>query len=232
MDLLDKFLIFLLVCFVIALGYIFAYQTDAVAERAGLSKTVGIILSNSCITQLEANMLYKCPSYDAILELGLDTSKKESGEFETENGITRRGKPLFKNHFRLYDFDNDWNIIVDPDGEMASRIKLIHIESNFNSYFANTDFDKINHTRTIHINRYVENCSIATLDSKIWFEGLADTIFYLRSGCKPTHTAINETITIYDPITEHDISTSRDWQHKQWLKEALKNATENRIGKD
>ena len=195
-------------------------QTLSSSRTSDKTKTIGIMLSKSCIIQLEQNMPTNCPGYDDIMELGLDTSRPESGEFFVDdNGVTKRGKPAMDNHFRLYDFDEEWNIIIDPDGNFAQRIKLVHIESNVGVFSIDTDI-KVNNTRILHDGRYVDNCEDATIDASRWLELLADTIFYVRSGCGEEFTSFDSVITITDVLMEHDIRTTQKWQqenHTKWI---------------
>lgn len=183
----------------------------------GLYGSVGIANSDLCITMLINNFTSNCPSYDELLSLNLDTSDMtRSGEFKTIDGITQREKPQIENHFRIYDF-NDFNIFVDPPSNMRNRIKMITIEENFDTYLMPQDFKKINDTRTIHKDRWIDSrCSVATLNAETWLETIADTIYFMRNDCKGK-TTLQTIYNITDTKTEFSIADSSKYKHEEFL---------------
>ena len=187
-------------------------------DNSGI-QTVGINLSNTCILMLQNNLTSYCPDYRMILDLKLDSSHKYSGAFNYTDGYYHREKPYVKNDYTLYDF-HQANLIVDPSQNVAARIKMITITSNFNQYLLEGDIVKENNTRIIHKDRYVLNCNEAIINADSWLETIADTIQYLRRGC--TGTLLNTVDVIHDNVTKQDRTTSAKYKHDQWLAEAKK----------
>ena len=182
-------------------------------------QTVGINLSNTCVIMLQNNLTSYCPDYRMILDLKLDNSHKYSGKFNFTDGYWHRQKPLVKNDYTLYDFKQP-NLIVDPSQNVAARIKMITITSNFNQYLLEEDMIKENNTRIIHKDRYVKDCNEAIINADSWLETIADTVQYLRRGC--TGTLLNTIDEIHDNVTKQDRTTSAKYKHDLWLKEAIK----------
>ena len=109
-------------------------KTQGNADLSHLVKKIGLINSNVCITMNKAGINSTCPDYkDFIL---LDTSNTDiSGKFTTDDdGYFHRDLTAMKNSYRAYDFDNKLHLFIDPPREMISRIKLIEIRPNFDTY--------------------------------------------------------------------------------------------------
>ena len=171
---------------------------------------------------IQNNVNVQCPTYEDLVQL--DSSNVEfSGGFAIDNstGFFHRMSSDFTESWRWYDHDDELRIIVDPQVGMAGDIKMITIESNFGVYFEPEDHNVTNNTRTYHQDRYIDGCRHAVISADNWKKTLPDTIFTLRNGC--TVTGLEEKRHEELPVTEFDITTSRDWQHKAWLAESLEN---------
>ena len=191
-------------------------QENARIEKQGLTRVIGIDLSKTCKILLMNNYDTDCPTYNLLEQM--DSSLPQSGEFDYIDGLYQRGKPLVHNDHRLYDYDEDFKIIVDPSPSLRQNIRMITIENNFDTYKTKIDNIKSNNTRTLHHDRYVESCFSATINSAKWLPTLYDTIYYLRSGCDGS--TIETLETIVDEKTEIDITTSPSYQYRLWLEEA------------
>jgi len=199
------------------------------ADTTGLERTVGINLSKTCIAQIKNNFTTSCPDYRILLDLGLDTSKFQTGKFGWNDGYYHRGQPLIKNDYTMYISDKGHNIIIDPSGPLIPRIKMITIQDNFEIYLLDSDFKKVNDTRIVHKDRYVDSCKDAVINSRTWIDTIADTIYFLKTGCHGT--LLNTIDVIHDNKTKTDISTSSKWKQTEWLKAAkLKYKTTSHIG--
>lgn len=181
----------------------------------GLTRVIGVEISKTCQTMIIHSFETDCPSYRELQSL--DNSLLASGEFKEINGFYQRDKPLYNNDHVLYDFETDFVIIVNPSGNIASRIKMITIESNMDTYLTAFDMKKIDDTRTLNHDRWVDSCKNAVINSSNWKFLLPDTIHYLRTGC--TVTAFDSIEVIEDKITEVDLTTSPNYQAK-WKHEA------------
>lgn len=183
--------------------------------------TIGIQLSRSCQTMIQANITSTCPSYAELYELGLDDSLPGTGDFQyDDNGYFHRGPQQYKKVHELYRYD-DYHIILDPPAEIAARTKLIIINPDLPVYIPIGEYVKENHQRVLAYDRYVEGCHMATITSKNWSDLLADTIYYLRNNC--THTVFDTRTIIEDHITTFDITTSAKYKHDKWVKESIEN---------
>ncbi|QDI74069.1 hypothetical protein [Nitrosopumilus spindle-shaped virus] len=201
-------------------------SVEAVSNQ-GLSKSIGIALSKTCETMVKNNFSSNCPTYEELVQL--DSSNQYiSGYFVyDDNGFYHRENPKLNNHYRFYDFEKEWNIFVDPPGDMRDRMRMIYLENNFDLYkISGVSYSKSDdQIRTYGIDRYIHSCYYATIGSEKWLELLPDTIRYVRSGCDESHTKFKDTIEIKDELVEHDITTSRAYQHNQWLQQVKDNCT-------
>ena len=196
-------------------------QTVPDISAVGLSKSIGIATSKTCNTMHQNNFTTQCPTIEWLVSLGLDTSDQRiTVAFVTEdNGWYHRENPILVNHYRFYDFDNEWNIFVDPPGDMRDRMKMIYIESDLQDYKIRGELKKIDNTRILHQDRYINSCHDATIGSDNILEMLPDTIYFMRNGCSG-YTAFEDTYEIIDPTTEQDITTSQkyiDQQRHDWI---------------
>lgn len=204
----------------------------AYSKRNGKSgvQTIGINLSNTCIAMIKNNITSNCPSYESLMLLNWDTSKRQSGEFAFENGYYHRQKPQVKNDHKLYSL-YDYNIIIDPSPAMMQHIKTITISSNLESYLLSSDMAKKDDgVRYIHKDRYVDSCQRAIISAPTWQTTLSDTIQYLRGGC--TTTLLGTVDAITDEKTVQDISTSSKYKHDQWIKQIKESHKQLLINKD
>ena len=213
------------------------------------AKLIGVRLSTNCITmnkldqhpdfefttQYESNMtnaewsmeLEKikqnystCPTYKDLLSL--DSSNKEiSGEFSMYDGYFHREQSDFVDSHQFYDTDDTIRIIIDPHYELASRIKMITIESNFGFYTTAYDRDLDGDSRTLSKDRMIDNCYNATISTANWKMLLPDTVFTFRNGC--TSAEIVDQVKYKMPYTVIDKSTSPNIQYQEWLKETKNN---------
>lgn len=192
-------------------------------------KTIGIVLSGTCLTMLKAQIENtKCPSYEFIMALNLDTSDYRSGSFGwDENTVYTRGDPLVQNDHLLYDF-NDYNVIVDPSATTVTRIATITISPNLGVYTLAADMNKIDNKRVLHTDRYVEDCYRATITADTWLNTIDDTLFFMRNGCEGYLGGT--VIEVEDPVTETNIAESSKWKYDEWL--ANIDTTQNLIGKN
>ena len=197
---------------------------DSFSQPSGLSKSIGIALSKNCETLIKNNYPNKCPTYEEMVNL--DTSNRWiSGDFVyDENGFYHRENPKRMNHFRAYDFEKEWNIFVDPPGDMRNRIRMIYLENNFDVYKVDGLSTKKGDDQTITfgMNRDIHSCYRATIDSGKWLELLPDTIYLIRNNCDIKFTKFKDTFTVEYELSEQDITTSQKYKDEQklkWIKE-------------
>jgi peptidoglycan hydrolase CwlO-like protein len=193
-------------------------------------KTIGIVLGGTCITMLKAQIENtKCPSYEFLMALNLDTSDYRSGSFDYDNGFYHRGAPLLKNDHLLYDF-NDYNVIIDPSATMSTRIATITIQPNLGIYTLAADMDKVDNKRVLHTDRYIQDCYRATITASTWLSTIDDTLFFMRNGCEGYLGGT--VIEIEDPVTVTNIAESSKWKYDEWLSSVKELSKQNLIGKN
>lgn len=103
-------------------------------DLSHLAKKIGIVNSNVCINMIKNNINSTCWSYKKLILL--DSSNTEMlGKFTTDDdGYFHRGKPPIQNNCRMYDFDSEIRIFVDPSAHCMTRIKIIEIHPNFDTF--------------------------------------------------------------------------------------------------
>ena len=206
---------------VIMLGVCLVFLLIPIESEARKNyEDIGISLDRTCLTLIKENMRTDCPTYGEILMLFPDTSNKIfSGDFIIKDGLLQREFPPIKNHLNYYS-DKPPVLWVDPPADTMNKIKSVTIYKSLPLYEVTGSKQKANNTLIFGKDRYVNpNCSQAKISADKWPVLLGDTIQYLQSGCKKTNF---ESITkIYQKPTEHDITTSKWYQYKQWLKNAL-----------
>ena len=128
-----------LVALFIVATVVILYPYPSITAKTVGSHSVGIVLSQTCVTMLKNNVSTTCPTYEDLLSLD-NSNRFYSGEFFTdENGFFKRGLPNFQNSWRFYDHTSEWLVFVDPPPGMAERIKTITIHPSFDVYFDRAD---------------------------------------------------------------------------------------------
>jgi hypothetical protein len=186
--------------------------------------TVSIQLSQTCTTMHKNNVTTTCPTYETLVGLGWDTSLPGTGEFYyDENGYYQRGDALYHDVHELYRYD-DYHVIIDPPTEISTRSKLIVISPSLPVYVPLGGYDKVDHSRELARDRYVERCNTATITSENWEFLISDTIYYLRNGCN--HTNFSSDFVEHDYISSMDRTTSQKYKHDTWLEKVKKECKE------
>lgn len=190
---------------------------------------IGITYSKTTLALLQLNST-TIPSYQKLIELGYDHSEPVSGKFVFKNGYLQREPTKVRNELVYYENKNNITI-VDPSEKIFKKIKMIIVEPTLKSYVLNEYLNKINNTRTIHHDRYVNlNCTIATVSSENLLLTLPDTIMYMLNNC--TGELTNTKTVITDKTTDTDISTSQKYKDDQWKKGIKSSHLVSKIGND
>lgn len=198
------------------------------ASHTIFSQSVGISLSKTCLTYHKNNITNpECPFYDDIIQL--DTSNRHiSGDFEIMDGYLQRGKAQTINHWNYYNYDKEIRVFVDPPADIRNRIRMIEI-GGLDQYptIEDLQLSATNKTLTIHHSIWVQDdCEKAAVNGAIWQKAIPDMIFYMRNGCDDKFKLFNNVIEQKIEFVEHDITTSRDYQHKKWLEETMEKCRE------
>ena len=215
----------------------------------GYVKNIGVTLSSSCITMIKNNITTTCPSYKELYSLD-SSNQNVSGTFGYKDNFFQRLEPNMKNSWRWYDSDNIIRLFVDPPSQMQSRMKMIEITPNLDTYtmigkkyqhgeFEYEDDTEIitahsNQTKIIHIkvstqesgrilyhDRYIDNyCKTGMINSDNWKMLLPDTIHHMRQNCIEGSTSLDNVEFIPVIDTEFNRLESPSWQELQWFEES------------
>lgn len=197
-------------------------NVEAAFVLDGLSSSIGIALSSTCVTMISNNFTTTCPTYEELIPLD-SSDRKITGDFIYEDGYWQRENPILQNHYRFYDLEKDWIYFIDPPGDMRDRIPMIIIESKLPTYMLSSlsfvSSPGNNNTLTYGIERYVDDrCRNIVIGSSDWKKLLPDTINYLRSDCDSSSTFYKTTFTEQLETTYQDVSTSQKYKDDQRLK--------------
>ncbi len=188
---------------------------------AEANHNLGIELSNSCMSLLKLNST-TCPSYEQIILLYPDTSKKEwSGNFTIIDGIFQREEPQMKKHFEYYRNNDSEHLFIDPPYDRTFAISKIIIEPHLPTYKVKESHYITNDTMTFGKSRWVnDRCDTAVIGSDNWMLYLGDTIQYMKSGCKETNL---DTIEVWSLIKTEigDKMQYYQYQLDAWVNDML-----------
>ena len=222
---------------------------DKPTDLSHLTTKIGVSLSKSCEIMVKNNFDNNCPTYKQLIQL--DSSNTDiSGKFTTDSdGFFHRGDEPVQDSYRYYWNDEQIRIFVDPPGDMASRIKMIYIQPNFDVYKIKNDltindtfeiiqgnktltagnqtklitFDVRNQTSDFSIvqyhDRFIERCNQATINANNWLFLLPDTIHLMRNDCDRSFTQFEEREIITPEKSIIDVTTSPNWLYLQAQKE-------------
>ena len=184
-----------------------------------------IILSNTCLTSIKANLSTNCPTYEELNILYPDTSKPEiSGGFVDWPYYHREPAP-YKEHYEYYkQMGLTKTVWLDPPADIVEGMPRIIIAASDFTYKI-TDQNVTDSSIIVGKNRYVSStCTYIIISATNWFYLLGDSINYLLHDCQPAYTNFNEKITIEWERTIHDITTSAKYQLDKWIKESKEKA--------
>lgn len=204
-----------------------------------LVRKIGIINSNVCITLLKNDIQTTCPTYKQLIQL--DSSITEiSGRFTTDdNGYFHRGNPSSNTSFRYYDHDKTPRLFVDPPREMLSRIKIIELRPNFDTYYDRVGLseyadittlddifgnvtESVQH-RVVYHDRYAnKSCTHIIINADKWKLLLPDTIYYVRNNCNELFTGYITKELIQINNTEYNIADSPAYQELEYWNDKAK----------
>ena len=218
-------------------------------DFAGYVKKIGITLSASCIEMIKNDIPTTCPTYKELAD-NLDSSDQNiSGKFGFKDGFYQRLEPDMENSWRWYEFDNNLRIFVDPPVGMESRIKMIEIRPNFDTFTVNgeqiqsqkyeyediefiTPYSNKTETkafkvetqksgRTLYHDRFIDDyCKVAMLNSDTWLDTFPDTLHHMRQNCDEGTTHLDIVEFIPFMTREFLMTDSPSWKALQWFETA------------
>jgi len=193
-------------------------------------ESLGIQLSNSCLTMIRHNITTNCPTYEEILVIFPDTSNhRMSGGFDySDDGVYERQPTKIKGHYKFYEFETEKILWIDPPGDMRFRstMKMIIIEPSLPEYkTTQTTIDKqmleIGHGRWNDI-----LCKNVTMGAEDWLFLLGDTLWYMDHNCNHAYTNFDNTKELYFKGQEYDNTTSYKYKLDKYIAEAKERCKE------
>ena len=155
---------------------------------------LGIRLSDTCLTLIKLNTSQTdCPTYEEILMIYPDTSRKDlSGNFTMIDGILQREPPQLTKHFEFYRNNPDEHLFIDPPINRTFHMDMIVIETQIPTYKIKGSHVVTNGTVTFGHTRMVDDkCQNASIGSDAWLLYLGDTINYMKNDCQPEYTHVD-----------------------------------------
>lgn len=226
----DKILaVFMLLFIGIFFALLFIGMSNASAEK--LIDDIGINISDSCVSLLKLGS-EQCPDYQMILAVFHDTTKHEiSGGFELTDGLYQRTNKHLNNHYEYYRTNGKTDVWINPPADVSTRIRMIDILPSLpdykikqNSTMMNLDSDSGQFIRYMGHTRYTSpDCKYSAISAENWLFNLGDTINLMNHNCDPNFTQLTTVTKITKQKSYQDISTSMDYQHKQWIKQIKDN---------
>ena len=211
-------------------------EKDLVNLAKANSKTdrygnVSISLSKNCKTLIEYNMYTNCPTYRELFEMFDTTDPMVSGVM-VDYGYDIQRESIMNKHWNFYDTYNDFNIVmVDPDAVFQDRSVNIEIQvRDFTTLSKQTTRDGLYTTwQNFKITKDCKRILVAP-DMVL----ITEAIEYAKNNCSGEVEHFEE-IVIKQKTTPHDYKKWRDSPalvYQNWLKDAIANNKELRIGLD
>lgn len=221
-----KFLLFLIP--ILVLGLINSASASSIYKDHG----VGVSIEKSL---LKSGKL----QYSDII--GLDNSTiSYYGDFVKSGDDVRRHTIPQHNNLGPVQFSTKFYVMVDPPSAVQNRLPLITIVSNLDSYHTQGQmktnefkYTKDEKARSIVISTYTmrwvdDGCREAKIAWSNWQVLLPDTISYLKAGCDPSSTKINNIVNQTKILTKHDITTSSKYKLDSYYDYVKKNCSQKR----
>lgn len=187
-------------------------------------ESLGIQLSNSCLTMIRHNITTVCPTYEEILVIFPDTSNQRiSGAFGySDDGVYERQPTKFKKHYNFYEFETEKILWIDPPGDLRFRstVKMITIEPSLPEY---KTLQRSIDEQVLEIGHGRWNdtqCKNITMGAEDWLFLLGDTLQYVNNKCNPAYTNFDNTKELYFKGQEYDNTTSYKYKLDKYIAEA------------
>ena len=211
-------------------------EKDLVNLTKANSKTdrygnVSISLSKNCKTLIEYNMYTNCPTYRELFEMFDTTDPMVSGVM-VDYGYDIQRESIMNKHWNFYDTYNDFNIVmVDPDAVFQDR--SINIEIQVRDFTTLAEQKTKDGLYTTWKNFKITNdCKRILVAPDMVL--ITEAVEYAKNNCSGDVEHFEE-IVIKQKTTPHDFKKWRDSPalvYQNWLKDAMSNNKQLRIGLD
>jgi len=198
---------------------------------------VSISLSKTCQIMIEAGLDTNCPTYRELFDLYDNTDPMVSGVM-IDYGYDIERFNIMNKHWKHYETTPDYDLImVDPDAVFQSKSVNIEIQSNSFPTLSQVGSQKQNSFKdgsyTIWKDfKVTDDCHniLVAPDMKL----IAQAVEFAVNQCSG-EVDVPKTVTYVKPT---DFNRNTDWQtspalvYQNWLKDAIKNNKELRLGLD
>jgi hypothetical protein len=197
---------------------------------------ISISLSKNCKTLIQYDLYTNCPTYRELFDTFDTTDPMVSGVMvEGKNDVVR--VDIMKKHWKFYDATTFELIMVDPDADFQKKSINIEIQARDFKTVALHGSDK---ARGFHDNTYTvwENFKTSADCKQIIVAPrmnlIEQAVTFAKNACNG-ELDISQTIT---PVKQTDFNYYKDWKsspalvYQNWLKNAIENNKELRLGLD
>ena len=198
--------------------------------------SISITLSRNCQTLIQYDLYTNCPTYRELFDTFDTTDSMVSGIMvEGKNDIERIN--IMQKHWKFYDLTNFDLIMVDPDSDFQHKSINIEIQA--------TDFKTLalhgdSNTKGFQDNTYTvwnnfkttSNCQQIMVAPHMNL--IEQAVTFAKNACNG-ELDISQTTTT---LPQTDFNRWKDWEsspalvYQNWLKNAMQNNKELRIGLD
>lgn len=199
---------------------------------------VSVSLSKNCKTMLKYDLYTNCPTIQELFDTFDNTDDTVSGVMVDDGFHDVKRVDIMNKHWRFYDTFNDFNLVmVDPDAPFQRASVNVEIQAReFKtlSVMGNNDMRSFNDgAYTVWKNfKITDNCKRILVAPDM--ELIAQAIEFAKNSCNGEVELLESTV-VEQKTTPHDFKKWRDSPalvYQNWLKDAITNNKELRIGLD
>ena len=199
---------------------------------------VSVSLSKNCKTMLKYDLYTNCPTIQELFDTFDNTDDTVSGVMVDDGFHDVKRVDIMNKHWRFYDTFNDFNLVmVDPDAPFQRASVNVEIQAReFKtlSVMGNNDMRSFNDgAYTVWKNfKITDNCKRILVAPDM--ELIAQAIEFAKNSCNGEVELLESTV-VEQKTTPHDFKKWRDSPalvYQNWLKDAIANNKELRIGLD
>lgn len=176
-----------------------------------------VLESEGCKRMLENNVTGSCPSIDQLIPFDTSNQAVSGKFFKNDKGVWERENPHLKNSWLYYQYYNHKVVCVECNFNLFNPdlTSVVFIEPSDFVWIDKFESVGSNHTYSSFHGRYVTpDCLQATLAYS--YNLMADTIYYINSGC--TKTSFVNNMTMNTPNHFVNYTSSDLYLRQQWLK--------------
>jgi len=192
---------------------------------------VSISLSKNCKTMIEYNMYTNCPTYRELFDTFDTTDPMVSGVM-VDYGYDVKRESIMNKHWSFYQTEDEYDLVmVDPDSDFQHKSINVEIQvRDFSTLSKQTTRD--GETIVWKNFKITNNCKRILVAPDM--DLITEAVAFAKNNCSGEVENFEE-IIIKKHTTPHDY---KDWRsspalvYQNWLKDAIANNKELRLGLD